>query len=152
MSDWDKYESAAERGPLPFILKIILPVVAICLVIGAAGHFLGWCGSGAEIVDKTLSADNVIYNYEYFKQSFQDIKAMDAKIVDAQSASDKFDHQYATRKEMDRDDKTESDRLHSIVLGLQQERQNQVATYNARSQMANRQIFKSGDLPSHIDN
>lgn len=152
MSEWNKYESAAEKGPLPFVLKIIVPLVLISLVFMAAGHFLGWCDSGAQVIDKTLNADNVIYNYEYFKQAFQDIKALDAKIGDAQSASDKFDHQYATRKEMDRDDKTESDRLHSIVLGLQQERQNQVATYNARSQMANRQIFKSGDLPSHIDN
>lgn len=147
---WDRLEESVEEGPVSGAWKIAGIVVVVGLIFMGAGHFLGWCDSGAQVVDKTLNADNVIYNYEYFKQAYQDIQAMDKKIVDAQAAADRFDGQFKSRKDMERDDKTESDRLHSIVLGLQQERQNQVATYNARSQMVNRNIFKSG-VPSHID-
>jgi hypothetical protein len=139
-------------------MKAFLAAVGVvALFIGLAVwfetcHVAGTVVDSANgVIDKTLDSNNVIYNYEFFKQSYQDIQALTAKIADADKAANTFDAQFKSRKEMDRDDKQESDRLHAIVSGLQQERQTEVATYNARSQMANRNIFKTNDVPNHIE-
>lgn len=134
---------------------IVIGVVGLFVAVSVLGVMCHVANtvvdSATGVVDKTLDSNNVIYNYEYFKQGKQDIDAMSAKIVDARQAATSFDSQFKTRHEMDREDKQESERLHAIVLGLEQERQNQVATYNARAQMANRNIFRTNDLPNHIE-
>ena len=133
-------------------IAIFFGLVIVFGAIGEACHLLNTSTDSVNgVIDKTLDSNNVIYNYEYFHQANQDIRAMDIKIIDAKTAAKAFSDQFANRKDMDREDKTEQDRLNSIVLGLQQERQNMVATYNARSQMANRDIFKGNDLPQHIN-
>jgi hypothetical protein len=135
----------------------LIVLTVLFLFIGLAvfetcGHVAGSItNSITGVIDKTVDPDNIIYNYEYFKQAYQDIRALDKQIVDADVAVSNFNGQFKNRKEMDRDDKTESDRLNSVALGLKQERQNEIATYNARSQMANRTIFQTHDLPSHIE-
>ena len=37
MSNWEKYEQAAERGPFSIFIKILLLVVGISIVIGVVG-------------------------------------------------------------------------------------------------------------------
>ena len=134
---------------------IVVGVISLfiaCSALGVMCHVANTAvNSATGVVDKTLDSNNVIYNYEYFKQAKQDVDAVSAKIVDARQAATSFDSQFKTRQEMDREDKQESERLHSVVLGLEQERQDQVAVYNARAQMANRNIFRTNDLPNHID-
>lgn len=136
-----------------FLIVIgVIGLFAAFSVLGVMCHVANTAvDSATGVVDKTLDSNNVIYNYEYFKQAKQDIDAASAKIVDARQAASSFDNQFKTRQEMDREDKQESERLHAVVLGLEQERQNQVATYNARAQMANRNIFRTNDLPNHIE-
>ena len=78
----------------------------------------------------------MIYNYEYFRQQYQDVVAIDGKITTmAEGAAS------ATG-----DEKT---RLNSVVLGLKAKRQQMVADYNAKASMANRSIFLAG-LPNQI--
>lgn len=138
-------------------MKTFLVIISVIAIFFGAMIFLQLCHTSGTIsdsangvIDKTLNSDNVIYNYEYFKQAYQDIKTLDKQIIDAQQASQTFDQQFKNRKDMDRDDKQESDRLHAIVLGLQQQRQNEASTYNARAQMTNRDIFKDHDLPNSL--
>jgi hypothetical protein len=130
----------------------IIGVFAVVSVLGVMCHVANTAvDSATGVVDKTLDPNNVIYNYEFFKSAKQDIDATSNQIADAQRAVNSFDSQFKNRHDMERDDKQESDRLHSVLQGLQQERQNQVATYNARAQMANRNIFRTNDLPNHIE-
>lgn len=49
-------------------------------------------------------------------------------------------------------DKEEDSRLSSIADGLRYQREDIEAKYNARSQMLNRKIFKSSDLPYQLKN
>lgn len=100
------------------------------------------------ITDKTLTANNAIYNYEWFKQQKEDIKAIEAKIEIAQTSYDSFIASAGPRKEWGFEDKTESARLSAVKQGLQSQYQDMVATYNARSKMANRNIFLDGKIPS----
>ena len=103
------------------------------------------------IHEKTIDADNVVHNYEFFKQQAQDIKATDAKIKTAQTEMSSFKEVAGDRDEWDYNDKNEYARLTANVTGLKNYRNEQVATYNARAKMANRSIFKTKELPESFE-
>jgi len=103
-----------------------------------------------QITDKTLNADNVIYNYEWFKRQYNDYLAINNKVRNAELAVKEFNDSVGPRDKWTFEDKTESARLQSIVTGLKQQRQDIISEYNAKSQMANRSIFKTGDLPEQL--
>lgn len=100
------------------------------------------------ITDKTLTADNAIYQYEWFKQQVEDIKAIEAKIEIAQNSHAAFVASAGDRKDWTFEDKNEAARLQTVKQGLQSQYQDMVATYNARTKMANRAIFLDGKIPS----
>jgi ABC-type Fe3+-hydroxamate transport system substrate-binding protein len=103
-----------------------------------------------QIVDKTLNADNVVNNYEWFKQQAEDNTALLKKTEAAEQAVNSFNKDAGPREKWTFEDKIESARLAAVHLGLQSQREDLVATYNARSKMANRSIFKQG-VPSHLE-
>lgn len=107
--------------------------------------------TGEGIIDKTLTADNAIYNYEWFKQTAEDIKAIETKITNADEAVAAFEAGAGSRKDWTFEDKTEHARLSSIAQGLRSQYQDVVAQYNARAKMANRNIFLDGKIPSFIE-
>ena len=114
----------------------LLVIMGLTIVGGAGFWVINLAAQPGRIVSKTLDADNVIYNYEWFRQQYQDVQAMDAKIAVQQSAAE-----VATGDE--------KARINSIVAGLQTKRAQMVADYNARGSMANRSIFTAG-LPQQI--
>lgn len=103
------------------------------------------------VIDKTLNADNAVYNYEWFKQQEQDIIGVKAKIANSLDAVDNFEKLSPPRKEWTFEDKDEYSRLQSVKLGLQNQLQDMVADYNARAKMANRSIFLTGKIPAVIE-
>jgi hypothetical protein len=105
----------------------------------------------AAIAARTLNADNAIANYEWFKQQHEDIKAIDANLGGRRAALAQFEAEAGPRAGWTFDDHAEWSRLSSIVQGLQGQRTQMVADYNARAQMANRDLFRTRDLPDHID-
>ncbi len=127
-----------------------LSVFVVVIFFAIFGRFFR---EGSRIIDKTIDADNVIYNYEWFKQRHQDVQAIDTKIEQANQAVNQFKDDNGERSGWDMFDKQEYDRLNSVAIGLQQQRADIVAEYNARSRMANRSIFKAGDteLPETIN-
>ncbi len=127
--------------------KLVLPIVLFMAVLGFAWKS---CGQPAAVVEKTIDADNMIYNYEYFKVAYEDIKALDQKILVAQDDLSTFKGEAGSRKEMDREDKIENSRLTTILSGLKAQRETQRAEYNARSKMSNRSFLKTKDLPEFI--
>lgn len=98
----------------------------------------------ARIIEKTIDAYNVLYNYEWFKQTHEDVKAIDTKIDNSLGIKNDFVLSAGSRDNWTFEDKNEFSRLSSVVLGLKNQRENLVAKYNARSKMANRAIFKKG--------
>jgi hypothetical protein len=107
--------------------------------------------TGYGVVDKTLTAQNAIYNYEWFKQQYEDIRANAKKIENAQLSAADFRVAAGVRSDWTFEDKTEDARLQSIVLGLQNQQEQLVADYNARMKMANRILFKDTLLPPYLD-
>lgn len=98
-----------------------------------------------------INADNAIYNYEWFKQKYQDIEATKRQLVNAQQAVKTFEASAGDRKDWTFEDKTEHARLNSVVLGLDNNLEAQIGDYNARASMATRNIFEDNVLPSYID-
>jgi hypothetical protein len=148
---WESLEKSADKGPISFGVRIILIVITLAVVIGVARFILMPVTQAAKVVEKTLDADNVIYNYEYFKQAYQDIGAIDKKIVTAQAAINEFSESAGSREKWDSRDKEESARLKTNLTGLQNVRNDMVATYNARAMMVNRSIFMGKDVPASVE-
>lgn len=147
---WKSWEDAAEHGPGRFGVKLGLAALLLVVVLGGVTCVLNpFCQAG-RIMSKTLDADNVLYNYEWFKQRYQDIDAVDAKVRGAHTVVGQFADMLGDRKDWKRDDRIEWSRLNSVWLGLTQQRNDLAAEYNARANMANRSIFKAGDLPDSI--
>ena len=107
--------------------------------------------TGYDTVDKTLNADNAIYNYEWFKRQKESIDATNKKLEIASKAVTSFEQSAGTRKDWTFEDKGEDARLRSISQGIESQLKDMIAEYNARTKMANREIFQDGIIPSFID-
>lgn len=101
--------------------------------------------------DKVLTADNAIYNYEWFKQQKANIDATKSQLTNARLSYSSFTESAGPRETWTFEDKTEDSRLRSIVLGLENNLQRQIEDYNARASMATRNIFEDHVLPNYID-
>ena len=131
--------------------KVFWALLFIVIVVGAITWSLGLLSQPAKILEKTFDADNIVQNYEWFKQTYQDIQATDIKIKNANAAVMSYVETLGPRDKWDMMDKTEYSRLNSVVLGLKNYREDLAARYNARSKMVNRAVFKHGDeLPETI--
>lgn len=107
--------------------------------------------TGHDVIDKTINADNAIYNYEWFKQQKQDIEVAKQQYQNALQAEDAFKASAGPRSEWTWEDKQEAARLSSITLGLKQQIIQRTEDYNARAAMANRDIFRDGLLPQTLE-
>jgi len=129
------------------IFKVLLLFIGISILFWG----IKIISQPGKVVSKVLNADNIIYNYEWFKQTYQDVKAIDLKISNAAKAVNNFKKDAGIRANWSFEDKTEYSRLNAVLLGLQNQRADIVATYNARSKMASRSIFKTGELPNQLN-
>lgn len=139
-----------EKRPLWFLTKAAVLLAAVGVAVTVIGFTCNPWKQAGRIVNRTIDADNVLYNYEWFKQRYQDIQAVDAKVKSANLAVLGLKTELGSRDEWKRQDREEVQRLSTIHLGLQHQRNDLVAEYNARSKMANRSIFRSGELPESI--
>ena len=150
MGSWEKTGERVERGPFSAILCIGGLFMFIVLFIGVASFVGNPFAQAARVVNKTIDADNVIYNYEYFKKQWRAVDAIDRKIIVQREAVTQFKGDAGLRKEWGYEDKTECARISSIVTGLEQQRADMAADYNAKAAMANRSIFMGNDCPEEI--
>ena len=143
------------------IFAIVLAVILGILLLNGVGMLLNAVlfpvaaiGSGInmpyDILQKTMTGDNAISNYEWFKRQEESIKALNKKEITAQEQFDSYSQLLSKdREKWDREDKIEYSRLQTIVSGLKMQTDDAIAEYNARSNMANRNIFKD-NLPVNI--
>ena len=141
------------------LFKVWVAIVFVFLVLSFLGIVFGLISMPLHVasnvvstthgvIDKTLNADNALYNYEWFKKQYEDLQAIEKKIVIAHNAVEDFNKAAGARKDWTFEDKTEASRLASIEQGLRSQAEDMIALYNARSKMANRNIFKDGLIPS----
>lgn len=137
----------AERSTTGFVLG----AAALVAVIIGSGFAINILTQPLRVISKTVDADNMIGNYEWFKTQYQDYTATVKKANNARLAADAFGKSAGDRSTWTFDDKQEAARLASVQLGLENQATAIAAAYNARSAMSNRSIFKGSDLPDRID-
>lgn len=128
-----------------------LGALTILSVGSCVANKVGYIGNQANrVFEKTFDADNMVGNYEWFKQQYQDIKAYDVKITASQLSFDTFLNSAGDRKTWTFEDKQEYNRQNTVINALKIQRASMVAEYNARASMANRNIFRTNDLPESL--
>ena len=124
-----------------WVLKaVLLPAKTVTTQIDSAGN----------IIDKTYNADNAIYNYEWFKTQYEDIQATERIIKNTDTEMNAYKEMYGNVSRWDWQTKQDYNSLQKKSLGQQNYYEDLVAEYNARSNMANREIFKD-KLPLQVD-
>jgi len=128
---------------LAFGIFILMGILSVAFGIISIPFFLAntVIDSAKGVVTKTADPNNVIYNYEYFKQACQDIKAQDGIIVNAETALQTFETSAGARSTWDYNDKNTDAQLSENVTGAKNTQQQMIAEYNARAKMMNRKIF-----------
>lgn len=150
-NDWDdRFERRPVRTGIGFGIAVVIGLAAVSAVGGVAFTLLNIAAQPGRIVAKTVDADNVIYNYEWFRQQVADVHATDLKIAAAIDARSAFEKSAGPRADWQLNDRQQWDQLNRIVLGLTNQRASMVAEYNGRASMANRSIFLAG-LPASIN-
>lgn len=119
---------------------VLLPAKTVTTQIDSAG----------DIIDRTYNADNAIYNYEWFKTRYEDIQATERIIGNTKVEMDAYKELYGNATSWDWQTKQDYNSMSGKYLGQQNYYEDLVAEYNARSNMANREIFKD-KLPLHVD-
>lgn len=103
------------------------------------------------VAERTFNADNMIHNYEWFKRQYQDVQAIGVKIGAAEASLASFEQSAGARSTWKFEDRQEWARLNNVLLGLRGQRAQMVAEYNAKTQMANRNLFRTSDLPAELN-
>lgn len=107
--------------------------------------------AGKNIIDQTQTAENAINNYEWFKTQKQKIDSMREKIENQRQQIKTFKQTYGDDpSKWDRTTKEQYNRMTNRLLGYQNQHENLVADYNARSNMQNRNVFKD-KLPYEME-
>lgn len=124
-----------------WVLKaVLLPAKTVTTQIDSAGN----------IIESVYDADNAIYNYEWFKTQYEDIQATERIISNTKVEMDAYKELYGNASTWDWQTKQDYNSMLGKYLGQQNYYESLVAEYNARSKMANREIFKD-KLPLHVD-
>lgn len=152
---FEQHAEEFDNNPTGKTTKIMLWLVGLCLLLGSIFWVIGLVATPAQtakdVIQKTLNADNVIQNYEWFKQQYNDYLAINIKISGADTSVAHFVRDAGSRKDWTFEDKNEFSRLNSIADGLRYQRADVVGKYNARSKMLNRELFKTSDLPAELN-
>lgn len=119
-------------------LKVLLFPVK---VVGNLSNTMWW------VVDRTINADNAIYNYEWFKKRVQEIdvarKNVENTAEQFKELKADFEKWIATREEIAV--------MRVALLGQKNYVNDLIGEYNAKSSMANRAIFADWILPNFIE-
>lgn len=149
--DWEKdFDARPARTAFKAGSLALFVVGGLVVVGGGVGLLTLPFRAATGVAERTMNPDNVIANYEWFKRQVQDVRAMDEKIGVASVTLEAFEKSAGPRDAWKFDDRQEWGRLNSVLLGLRNQRASMVAEYNARSQMANRTLFKTNDLPETL--
>jgi hypothetical protein len=119
--------------------RAIGALLATIIVLSVGGWIVGLLWQPARIVSKTLDADNVINNYEWFYDAHGNLMARTAQV-----------RQFKKLTESETD-LAERNRLRIEMAAIQQSCRDLARRYNANAEKANRSIFMGHGVPSSFN-
>lgn len=119
--------------------RVMIAVFATLILFGSAGWIFNIASQPARIVSKTLDADNVITNYEWFHDANGNYLARVSQIKQFKGlAAAETDNQ-------------ERSRLRIEMAAVQQSCRDLSRRYNANAAKMNRGIFRERSLPDQLN-
>lgn len=143
-----------ERNVPGIIVAIVAFLVVFSVVTYVWFPFAMWTeqrDAGEEVVRDQVDAEKAVENYEWFRQQWHDIEAQRRQIQNHYDEHERFHETYGDDpSEWSREAETRHGRIHERITGNQNMLEQMVADYNARSDMAHREMFKC-HLPYKVD-
>lgn len=141
-----------------YVLNAVFGFIALCVVLLLIRVILlpvffanTAVNATQSVTTQTFNGTNIIYNYDWFYQQYNDYLALKQKVVEANTA---YHNLLATLPKNQGSwtytEQQEVSQALTVVQGLQFQVQDLVGSYNAHSQEANRSIFKGNNLPQHL--
>jgi hypothetical protein len=134
-----------------YAVTALVFLVALGIIAAWLGMFGSVATAPAGIVTRTVNPDNIIANYEWFRQQYRDIQSFGSRVELAKGARDGFMADAGPRASWSAEDKYRYAQLNDNLTGLQAQRARMIETYNARTSMLNRDIFRGKDVPAFIE-
>ena len=119
---------------LILIFTLLGGVIGILKVVTAPAR------GAAGVIEQTFDADNILYNYEFFRDAYNQVLAMDANYESARVAADTYKE---IAGQMSLLEQREFVRLDTIARGIRMAQNNLIAEYNSNSGQANREAFRN---------
>jgi len=117
-----------------WIWRIVGIVIILTLGIGA----INFICTPAKVITKVFNPDKIIQNYEFYQETYSQIKSTKVKINNALTSLEGLEGDIKERRQIE-------------LFGLNNYLQDLIAQYNANSRMLTRKFFKSHDLPYQIE-
>jgi len=100
------------------------------------------------IVDKTVNADNILFNYENFHNMYQGAIQQSNNIINTEKSIETLKQTYGNNPtQWPKDVRSELSHQQQTLQGYQAQYQRIKSDYNADSQKLNRNLFKEKSLP-----
>lgn len=137
----------------------LLGILILLMIVGTIFRFLVFPlfvvqkvqDSAEKVVSKTLDSDNVLFNYENFKDLYNGAKQQVANIKKAKKSMDDLKSLYGEdAKNWTKDVRQQQAFLQENVDGYSMQYQNIASRYNSDSKKLNRNLFKDKELPYEI--
>lgn len=103
----------------------------------------------ADLIDKTYDSEYCLANYEWFKDTYNDIQQSDTQIKNKQDQLDNFVKTAGDRINWTFEDKQQYNSLSNEVTGLKNYRADLVGQYNSRTEQLNRVACR--ELPLFVN-
>lgn len=147
--DWKSYESAAERGPWPIGVKILVFILGFSALISLIGYGLGWFGEAAQVTKEEFGPRAMLEKYEWFKDVAAQLEKKQADIGVYERRITTMNETYKDLKRQDwpREDREQMNVWTSEVAGVKASYNTLAADYNAQMAKFNWSFANVGELP-----
>jgi gas vesicle protein len=103
-----------------------------------------------DVVEKTLDADNVLHNYEMFKDLYNGAKQQAMNIQNSETAIQTLKDTYGEASTWTEDIRDEYNFQAQTLESYKQQYQRTVSDYNSNASKLNRNLFKDKNLPEEL--
>lgn len=124
--------------------------VGAIIVLTVASTVLTPLFTAHDVVKKTLDADNVLTNYEMYKDLYNGAKQQVVNIHNAEESMKHIKDTYGEPTTWPKDVRAQYDNYNQTLEGLKMQYNRTVSDYNSNSTKLNRNLFKDKNLPSEL--
>lgn len=119
--------------------RIVIFIVVAIILLGTSGWVINLLSQPARVITKTFDADNMITNYEYYRDAHGNFQARTSQV------------RQFKKMLIDEPDLQERSRLRIETAAIQQSCRDLARRYNANAAKINRSIFMGTNVPYNLN-